>query len=301
LIRRTLPIGVSHAVFKQLLSRTATTRRGRPMRLPLAYRLRITLFKLRYNLPYRTLEAITGIDHVTLSRSVNGMLRRLSELALHAPPDPLPERAFVDTTTIRIGKASVRQDYTGYKHLRGVKFQCIATSNAAVLAASPGYSASIHDKKVFEREYPTLPSEVRRLSIIGDKAYVGLEALGVTAPEKRCTNKYKADPSAAEAANRTLSKARVVIEHVFASLKRFRILSFANYFSRDQVNRPPARVQNAALLVRTAQQFKNPVAHQGSARMRQVLVNFVYDDVPFFDHSETPLATVKATKNAAWP
>jgi hypothetical protein len=132
-------------------------------------------------------------------------------------------------TTGSIGRASVRQDYTGYKHLKGVKFQCIA--------ASPGYSASIHDKKVFEREYPTLPPAVRRLSIIGDKAYVGLEALGVTAPEKRCTNKYKADPSAAEAANRTLSKARVVIEHVFASLKRFRILNFANYFGRSQVNR----------------------------------------------------------------
>lgn len=236
--KRHLPIGVSHRVFHTLLAQLMPSRRaGRPRQLSVAQQLEITLFKLRYNLPYRVLEAITSVDHVTLSRAVKRTLLQLSALPLAPVPTCKDVTCFVDTTTIRIGRHTTQQDYTGYKHLRGIKFQCVALASMHILAVSAEYSAAIHDKNVFEQEYAALPARVRQMTIVGDKAYVGLSVLNVFTPLRRSDTVYCQNPAAAKRKNKRLSQRRVVIEHVFAALKRYRSLLFANYFERAWVCR----------------------------------------------------------------
>jgi hypothetical protein len=55
---------------------------GRPCRYALDAQVLVLLVKLRLDLPYRTLEAISGIDAVTASRMVRRMLGRLRSVAL---------------------------------------------------------------------------------------------------------------------------------------------------------------------------------------------------------------------------
>lgn len=62
--------------------------------------------------------------------------------------------------------------------------------------------------------------------MLADKAYAGakLENEWLFRPIRRNEQAYKMDRISAKAANRKLSKRRVRIEHVMASLKRYRIL-----------------------------------------------------------------------------
>lgn len=219
------------------MSNVTYTPRGRPFRYPLRQQLDLTVFKIRYHLPYRVLEVLTGIDHVTLSRMVRRCITLLSKLPLIGEGLDCQDGLVVDTTTVRLGKSATKRDYTGYKHMKGVKFQCVVTPTRKIAHVSAAHPASTHDKVIFEREYINLRKVVNPRSILGDKAYVGLTKYGVIAPAKRCETKYKNDPEMAKTLNRALSKKRVIVEHVFASLKRFQILRYANYFSREWVSR----------------------------------------------------------------
>lgn len=83
------------------------------------------LFKLRYNLPDRALEALFGVDHVAASRAFDRALASLNKVRA---PLPAAEAAWyaVDTTTLRIGKGKQRGHFTGYKHLSGLKLQVVS-------------------------------------------------------------------------------------------------------------------------------------------------------------------------------
>ncbi len=134
---------------------------GRPPSLSALEQAALFLFKLRYNLPDRVLEALFGIDHVTASRAFNRALACLNKI--RAPlPAATPAWYAVDTTTLRIGKGKQRGHFTGYKHLSGIKPQVVVTDRKEVVDVSPAHPASAHDYRIFVREWHRLAQKLDR-------------------------------------------------------------------------------------------------------------------------------------------
>ena len=163
-------------------------KRGRKYKVSLIYQIVITIFKLRYNLPDRVLEGLLKIDHVTISRIVQRISLYIGNIKL--PRDNKNELNIeyyvVDTTTIRIGKSKNKKTYSGYKNYHGVKYQLICDSENKIKEISRGYEASIHDKKVFIKEYEEIRDRINQeLEILGDKAYVGLEKENVKTSNRK--------------------------------------------------------------------------------------------------------------------
>ena len=214
-------------------------KRGRKYKVSLIYQIVITIFKLRYNLPDRVLEGLLKIDHVTISRIVQRISLYIGNIKL--PRDNKNELNIeyyvVDTTTIRIGKSKNKKTYSGYKNYHGVKYQLICDSENKIKEISRGYEASIHDKKVFIKEYEEIKDRINQeLEILGDKAYVGLEKENVKTSSKRNEIRYKEDRLKGKENNKLLNKKRVKIEHIFANIKNYRILRYGNYYAKDKLN-----------------------------------------------------------------
>ena len=156
-------------------------------------RLIITVFKLKYNLPDRVLEKLLNIDHVTISRIVNRISIHLGNLRL-PNMDTKTNYYVVDTTTIRVGRGKKKETYSGYKNYHGLKYQVICDSESNIIEVSKGYEASIHDKKIFLKEYKDIKDKLdQELEILGDKAYVGLGKENVKTSMKRNEIRYKKD------------------------------------------------------------------------------------------------------------
>ena len=80
--------------------------------------------------------------------------------------------------------------------------------------------------------YRNLTNKIdKNLSILGDKAYLGLNKYNLAIPSKRNELEYKKkDKYLAKINNNKLSSKRIKIELVFAYLKNFRILQRLNYY-----------------------------------------------------------------------
>ena len=68
---------------------------------------------------------------------------------------------------------------------------------------------------------------IRLVGSVHDKRIVGARSEGeiLLRPHRRSDAAYKADKDGAKAFNQALSKIRVKVEHVFAQMKHFRVLS----------------------------------------------------------------------------
>ena len=185
---------------------------GRRFKVGLIEQISITIFKLKYNLPDRILEDIFKIDYVTISRIINRISLYLSKFNLSTNKDN-NEFYIVDSTTLRIGKDKSNNTYSGYKHHHGVKFQVIINDKSMIKAVSKAYPSSIHDKKLFMKEYKNLTDKIdRNLTILGDKAYSGLSKYNLTIPIKRNELEYKKDKNSAKVNNKLISSKRIKIE-----------------------------------------------------------------------------------------
>ena len=195
-------------------------RRGRPYRHgPLAM-VGLVMMKLRHNLTGRALEALAGIDAVTLSRYVRKVTAFLGALPLRA--QPAQGFLLVDTTSVRVGSTD-RRSFSGHKHQRCAKVQVIADEAGFVQHSGAAWPGSVHDKTIYNKERVNLGEALGTL-ILADKAYAGAhdEGAGLLRPIKR--GERAAKLPAAQAFNAELSRRRVRIEHVFARLKTFRVL-----------------------------------------------------------------------------
>lgn len=113
----------------------------------------------------------------------------------------------------------------------------ICDDNKEIVSVSQGYESSQHDKRIFLSEYKAIKNKLSKiLPILGDKAYVGLEDKQVLTSSKLNEKRYKVDPTKAKEKNKTLNKKRVKIEHLFAKLKSYRIVRYANYYSKHNLN-----------------------------------------------------------------
>ena len=94
------------------------------------------------------------------------------------------------------------------------------------------YPSSFHDKRVFLKEWKAINHKIAdNIKILGDKVYLGLNKYNLSIPFKRNHLVYKNNPLKAKLDNKILSSKRIKIEHVFAYIKKYRILSFNFYYS----------------------------------------------------------------------
>ena len=206
-------------------------RLGRSFAINLTEQIVISLFKLKYDLPYRVLEMLFGYDHVTISRAVLRMSKIWSALKF-----PLQGMSFVvDSTTIAIGKGKNKKTFSGYKHFHGVKFQAVVDNEKRFVCLSEDYDSAIHDKALFLAEYQSIMDKVSGNTMLGDKAYVGLERFNVITPSKRNEKRYKMDKEKAKFINKIVSRERIKVEHCFAKLKSYRVLTKPVYWARKKI------------------------------------------------------------------
>ena len=197
--------------------------RGRPFKHSVLVMTALALMKLRQSLTVRSMEALTGVDACTVARCVNRVIAALGALPLARKV--LGARLIVDSTSIRVTTTRV-DAYSGHKHHRCAKSQVLVRDDGQVVDVSASYVGSVHDKTSWNKEAPRLKHLLDQL-VLADKAYAGAsgEKEHLLRPIKRNETAYKDDKESAKAFNRGLSKVRVRVEHCFARLKTWKVLS----------------------------------------------------------------------------
>ena len=176
------------------------------------------------------------IDHVTISRIILRISLYLSKIKININNKESNLFYIVDSTVLRIGKGKNKETYSGYKHHHGIKFQITVNDKNLIEHVSKSYSSSIHDKKLFIKEYKSLMSKINKgLDILGDKGYSGLNEYKVNIPTKRNEVKYKENKNLSKSENKILSSKRIKVEHVFAYIKSYRIMQRLNYYTKDKI------------------------------------------------------------------
>ena len=114
------------------------------------------------------------------------------------------------------------QYYSGKKKTHIIKNDLIAAvSSRKVKYLSKTYAGKIHDKKICDKERPKFPN---RNTLYQDTGFQGYRPRGVT------TLQLKKKPRGGELSaedkerNRTISKVRVVVEHVISGVKRCHVV-----------------------------------------------------------------------------
>ncbi len=115
--------------------------------------------------------------------------------------------------------------YSGKKKRNTVKTQIVVTSNGKIKSVSKSVVGNMHDKKLYDKTRAYTTIQVKRK---GDLGYVGTSC---QTPIKKPKNKPLTDEQ--KHSNRQFNKSRIIVEHVFAHLKKFNIL---NHKFRNSIN-----------------------------------------------------------------
>ena len=204
-------------------------KKGRSFKINILEQGVLTLFKLRYGLPDRAMERLFDIDHVTISRIILRISDFIatSNLRLSSANNDL--KYYI--STLRIGKGKNKDSFSGYKHYHGIKLQLLINDKSQIETVSNPYPASFHDKRIFLKEWKNINHRINnKLRIIGDKAYIGLKNYNLSVPIKKNELPYKNNKEKTKQDNKSLSSKRIKIEHVFAYIKKYRILNFNFYY-----------------------------------------------------------------------
>ena len=133
----------------------------------------------------------------------------------------------VDATEQRTERRHKGCGYSGKKKSHTIKTQIVVKGKGDIVHISASVPGTIHDKKLFDRSGVTLPDNA-----MGDLAYLGTN---ITIPVK--SSKLHPLTQRQKDHNTRHSRKRIIVEHVFVSLKTFHILadrfrgSLINYHS----------------------------------------------------------------------
>jgi hypothetical protein len=112
--------------------------------------------------------------------------------------------------------------YSGKKHTHTVKNDLIVTlKNRAVKYLSQTYEGKKNDKKICDEEQPTFPAGS---TLYQDAGFQGYAPVGVKTLQPKKKPRGRELSAQDKQRNRRISKVRVVVEHVIASVKRCRIV-----------------------------------------------------------------------------
>ena len=133
----------------------------------------------------------------------------------------------VDATEQRTERRHKGCGYSGKKKSHTIKTQIVVDTKGTIKHISPSIPGNIHDKKLFDQSGAILPHNA-----LGDLGYLGTN---IAIPFK--SSKLHPLTQRQKDHNTRHSRRRIIVEHVFASLKTFRILadrfrgSLVNYHS----------------------------------------------------------------------
>lgn len=131
----------------------------------------------------------------------------------------------VDATEQRTERRNGGSGYSGKKKAETIKTQIVVDKKGKILHVSRSVPGNIHDKKLFSDSGVKLPSNAK-----GDLGYLGAD---IIIPHK--SSKLHPLTRKQRLFNAHHSRKRIIIEHVFALLKSYRILrdrfrgSLSNY------------------------------------------------------------------------
>lgn len=124
-------------------------------------------------------------------------------------------KLIVDATEQRTERRRDGTGYSGKKKTHTIKTQIVVDNKGAIRHISASVPGNIHDKKLFDQSGVILPDTAK-----GDLAYLGTN---LTIPVK--SSKLRPLTQRQIDRNTRHSRKRIIVEHVFASLKAFRILA----------------------------------------------------------------------------
>lgn len=121
----------------------------------------------------------------------------------------------VDATEQRTERRKKGGGYSGKKKAHTIKTQIVVDKKGNIIHISKSVPGNIHDKKLFDKSKVKLPDNAK-----GDLGYLGTN---ITLPVK--SSKLHPLTQRQRDRNKRFSQKRIIVEHVFASLKSFRILA----------------------------------------------------------------------------
>jgi hypothetical protein len=133
----------------------------------------------------------------------------------------------VDATEQRTERRKSGSGYSGKKKTHTIKTQIVVDKKGTIRHVSPSVPGNVHDKKLFDQSGVMLPDTAK-----GDLGYLGTD---IAIPFK--SSKLHPLTQRQKDCNARHSRKRIIIEHVFAALKAYRILadrfrgSLINYHS----------------------------------------------------------------------
>jgi hypothetical protein len=121
----------------------------------------------------------------------------------------------VDATEQRTERRQRGCGYSGKRKAHTVKTQIVVDQKGDIRHVSLSIPGNIHDKKLYDQSGVTLPDNA-----LGDLGYLGTN---IAIPCK--SSKLRPLTQRQKDRNTRHSRKRIIVEHVFASLKAFRILA----------------------------------------------------------------------------
>lgn len=193
---------------------------GRPYALTLEENIAMLLLYTRAYVTHVFLGALFDVHESGICRYF-ARLRPSVELVFDLPAKDtdLSEeeimQLIVDATEQRTERRNKGCGYSGKKKTHTIKTQIVVDHRGDIHHISASVPGNIHDKKLFDQSGVILPDTAK-----GDFGYLGTN---IAIPFK--SSKLHSLTQRQEDHNARHSGKRIIVEHVFASLKAFRILA----------------------------------------------------------------------------
>jgi len=205
---------------------------GRPYALTLEESVAMLLLYTRAYVPHVFLSVLFDVHESAICRyfaKVRPITERIFKLPTRDADLSEEEilQLVVDATEQRTERRQEGCGYSGKKKAHTIKTQIVVDKRGKIHHVSASVPGNIHDKKLFDQSGVLLPDSAK-----GDLAYLGTN---ITIPFK--SSKLRQLTKRQKDHNTRHSRTRIIVEHVFASLKAFRILadrfrgSLVNYHS----------------------------------------------------------------------
>ena len=212
---------------------------GRPSKLKmLEDEILLVLIYYRFYVSFQFLEMLFDLDESNICRHIQKIEPILASAIKINKNRELTqsdlETILIDATEIPIQRPSKNQRkyYSGKRKRHTMKFEIQTDKNGKILNISKSYNGRTHDFKI-RKMSDHVP---RDAVVLADSGYQGMQKLHTKTvlPHKR-RSKEKLTPEQ-KVHNRALSSKRVFVEHVFAQLKKFKILGSTYRNSRKKLH-----------------------------------------------------------------
>lgn len=193
---------------------------GRRYKLTLEEMVAMLLLYARSYVTHAFLGALFDIHESAICRHF-AKIRPLTETLFDLPTKKadLSEeeimKLVVDATEQRTERRHKGSGYSGKKKAHTIKTQIVVDKEGIIRHVSLSVPGNVHDKKLFDQSGVVLPHTAR-----GDLGYLGTN---IVIPIK--SSKLHPLTQRQKDQNTRHSRKRIIVEHVFASLKTFRILA----------------------------------------------------------------------------